>query len=180
MTLEKTELLGYSDCDQDRIGFVIVEMKNLDYLMVGRSIPACIWSIRSDRISAFCAGSRFFFFSGLWARRRRTAAASFLQNHHKQESHCASSLCNYHVHHIWNVQRLSFISLFVRHLSQMPRQFVVAGDVKRSAGGGSITTSWNGYSATYRTGLWHAPANNLIFSLAIVILRQLQLSDWVA
>ena len=33
-----------------------------------------------------------------------------------------------------------------------PEQFVVAGDIKSSAGG-SITPSCNGYSATYRTGV---------------------------
>ena len=38
----------------------------------------------------------------------------------------------------------------------MPPDYVVAGgDVKRSTGG-STTTSWNGYSATYRTGAWRA------------------------
>ena len=109
---------------------------------------------------------------GSWAGSRRTAmamvaaVAAFLRNNHKQERHRASSLCNFHVHHIWNVHRWSFVSLFVRHLSRMPRQFVVAGDVKRSAGGVSVTTSWNGHSATYRTGVWHAPANNSIFSAA--------------
>ena len=61
------------------------------------------------------------------------------------------------------------------HLSRTPRQFVVAGDVKRSAGGGSITTHWNGYSATYQTGVWHTLANNFIFSPAC-ILGQLPLS----
>ena len=43
---------------------------------------------------------------------------------------------------------------------QAEAEFVVAGDVKMSAGGGSITTSWNGYSVTCRTGVWHAYANN--------------------
>ena len=37
--------------------------------------------------------------------------------------------------------------------SNAEAKFVVAGDVKRSAGGASITTSRNGYSATYRTGV---------------------------
>ena len=64
-------------------------------------------------------------------------AASFL----KQESHCASSLCNYHVHHMRNIQRCSFVLLFIYNLSRLPMEFVVAGDVKRSAGGGSVTTS---------------------------------------
>ena len=49
---------------------------------------------------------------------------SFLRNHRKKERHCASSLCNYHVHHIRSVQRCSLSSLFVRHLSWMPRQLV--------------------------------------------------------
>ena len=44
----------------DRIGFLIVGLKHLDYLIDSCITPACICSIRSDRISAFCAGSRFF------------------------------------------------------------------------------------------------------------------------
>ena len=117
-------------------------------------------------------------FPGPWAGSRRTAAP-FLRNHCKQERHCASSLCNFHVHHIRNVQRCRFVSLFVHHLSWMSRQFVVAGDVKRSAGGVSVTTSWNGYSATYRTGVWHADRTIIRF-LYRCILGQLQLSDWLA
>ena len=50
-------------------------------------------------------------------------AVSFLINNCKQERHCASSLYSYHVHHIRNVQ--SFSSLFIRHLSRMPRQLVM-------------------------------------------------------
>ena len=42
---------------------------------------------------------------GLWAGSRRTASSSSLiWNHCKKERHCASSLCNYHVHHTRNVQ----------------------------------------------------------------------------
>ena len=82
----------------------------------------------------------------------------------EKELHCASSVCNYHVHHIWNVHRWSFVSLFVRRLSGMSRQFVVAGDVKRSAGGVSVTTSWNEYSATYRTAVWPADRTIIWFS----------------
>ena len=48
---------------------------------------------------------------------------------------CASILCNYHVHHIQNVEEFSFVLLFVRLVSRMPHEFVVAGEVKRSAGG---------------------------------------------
>ena len=54
--------------------------------------------------------------------------------------------------------------------------FVVDGYVKRSAGC-STTTSWNGYSATYRSGAWHASANESIFSPSF-ILGWLQLSNW--
>ena len=58
------------------------------------------------------------FFPGPWARNRRTkvAAAAVFRNNCKQECHCASSLCNYHVHYIWNKQRCSFSSLFIWHL----------------------------------------------------------------
>ena len=79
----------------DRIGFVIVRLKHLDYSINSHIICACICSIRSD--FAFCTGPGFFSqgrepeVEGQRRRRRR--------------------------------------------------QFVVAGDVKRSAGGGSITTS---------------------------------------
>jgi hypothetical protein len=66
------------------------------------------------------------------------------------------------------------------HLSRMLRrpEFVVASDVKRSTGG-SITTSWNGHSATYRNGERNASAKESIFSPPC-ILRQLQLSNWGA
>ena len=83
------------------------------------------------------------FFLGPWAGSRRTTTVSFLRNNNKQVHHCDSSLCNYHEHHIRNVQRCSFVLLFVHRLSWIPRQFVVTGDV-RSGGGGSITTSWDG------------------------------------
>ena len=72
----------------------------------------------------FCVLRRLeSFFLGQWAGSRGTVAA-VLRNNCKQEHYCASSLCNYHVHHIWNVQICSFVSLFVRHLSRMPRQLV--------------------------------------------------------
>ena len=61
---------------------------------------------------------------------------------------------------IWTRSELE--AVYWKHVSQMPPEFVVAGDVKRSTGG-SITTSWNGYSATYRTGEWHALANDSIY-----------------
>ena len=142
----------------DWIGFLIVGLKHLDYLIDSRITPACIRSIRSD--FAFCTGSRFFS-RGPWAGSRRTAA-SFLWNNHKQEHYCASRLCNYHVHHIRNVQRCSFVLLFLRHLFlNAEAEFVVAGDVKRSAEGGSITTSWNEYSANYRTGVSGLPLTKL-------------------
>ena len=62
MTLEKTELLGYSDCDwifkmhvytlvwikSDQIGFLIVGLKHLDYSIDSCITPACIHSIRLD------------------------------------------------------------------------------------------------------------------------------------
>ena len=95
----------------------------------------------------FCAGARFF----------PRGLEPEVDGRRRPLCHCASSLCNYHVHHIQNVQRCSFVSLFVRHLSQMPK-------------------CWNGYSATYCTGVWHAPANNPIFSPACV-LRQLPKSQ---
>ena len=173
MTLQKTELLCQSDYDRifkihvytlvwlksDRIGFLTVELKHPDYWLIVTLL------IKDIRFCVLCR--REISFPGPWAESRRTAAtASFLRNIRKKELHCASSLCNYHVHHIWNVQRCSFISLFVHHLSWMPMQFVVAADVKR-------------YSATYWTGVWHAPADNPIFSPAC-ILGQLQLSDWAA
>ena len=98
MTLKKTESLESHG------------LKHLDYSINSHITPACIRSIRSDRI--------------LLRNRKMVVAASFLWNHRKKERRCASSLCNYHVHHIPNVQRCSFVWLFVRHLSQMPRQLV--------------------------------------------------------
>ena len=86
----------------------------LDYSIDSCITPACIRSIRSDRILR----------SGPWARSRRTAVAAFLWNHRKKERHCASSLCNDHVHHIRKVQRCSFVSLFIRYLSRMLRLLV--------------------------------------------------------
>ena len=103
----------------DQIGFLIVELKYPDYSIDSHITPACIRSSGSDRIFAQAQD----FSPWPWARSRRTAAAaSFLRNHRKKECHCASILCNYHVHHIRSVQRCSFVSLFVRHLSWMPRQ----------------------------------------------------------
>ena len=170
MTVKKTELLCQSDCVQifkmhvntsvwlksDRIGFLIFELKHPDYSVDSHITPARLRPIRSDQILRSTQAWDFFP-QWPWAGSRRTAAAaSFLRNHCKKELHCASSVCNYHEHHIWNVQSCRFVSLFVRHLSRMLMQFVVAGDVKRSAGGVSVNTSWNGYSATYRPGVWHA------------------------
>ena len=51
-------------------------------------------------------------------------------------------------------------AVYWKHISRMPRS---PEFVQRSAGG-STTTSWNGYSATYRTGAFHALANESIFS----------------
>ena len=147
---------------------------HLDYSIDSHITCACIHSIRSDWILHSTHAQDSFPQAG---SRRTAVAGSFLWNHRKKECHCPSSLCDNHVHHIRNVQRCSFVLLFVGRLTWMPRQFVVGGDVKRSAGGGSITTSWNEYSATYRTGVWHAPDNNTIFSPACILG---QLSDWAA
>ena len=133
--LKKTKLLGQSDYDRifkmhvytpvwlksDQISFLIVELKHLDYLIDSLMTPAGIRSSGSDRILRSAQARNFF--PGPWAGSRRTAA-SFLRNHRKKEHHCASSLCNYHVHHKQNVQRCSFVSLFIRHLCWMPRQLV--------------------------------------------------------
>ena len=58
-------------------------------------------------------------------------AASFLQNRRKKEHHCASSLCNYHVHH-----KTKCIKMWLRLAVRMPSflNAKAAGDVKRSAG----------------------------------------------
>ena len=107
----------------DQIGFLIVELKHSDYSIDSHITPACIRLSGSDRILRSAHAQDFS--PGPWARSRRTAAAvSFLWNHRKKEHHCAPSLCNYHVHHIRSVQRCSFVLLFVRHLSWMPRQLV--------------------------------------------------------
>ena len=133
-SLKKTESLGSSDYDRifkmhvytlawlksDRIRFLIVGLKHADYLIDSRITPACK---HSDWIG-FCVLRRLeSFFPGPWAGSRRTVMA-FLRNHCKKERHCVSGLWNYHVHHIPNVQRCSFVSLIIRHLSQMPRQLV--------------------------------------------------------
>ena len=87
------------------------QLKHLDYLINGRITHACIRSIRLDSDLHFAQARDFF--PGPWAGNRRTAAAlPFLLNHRKQAHHCASSLCNYHVHHIRNVQRCSFVLLY--------------------------------------------------------------------
>ena len=106
----ENKIIGLVWLWSDWIGFLIAGLKHLDY-----SIDSCITRLFWLEI----------FILGPWAGSRRTAAvASFLQNNHKLERHCASSLCNYHVQHIRNVQRCSFVSIFVRHLSRMPRQLV--------------------------------------------------------
>ena len=137
MTLKKTALLCSSNYGRiykmhvytlvwlksDQIGFLIVQLKHPDYLIDNRITPACIRSSGSDRI--LCSVQVRGFSPGLWARSRQTAAAvSFLRNHRKNERQSAPSLCNYHVHHIRSVQRCSFVSLLVRHLSWKPRQLV--------------------------------------------------------
>ena len=58
--------------------------------------------------------------------------------------------------------RSELTAVYWKHLSWIPPEFVVAGDVKRSAGG-SITTSWNGYS--------HLSANDSIFSPPCIIVE---------
>ena len=74
MTLEKTKLLGQSDYDRifkmhvntliwlksDRIWFLIVGLKYLDYLIDSHITPACIRSIRSDRILRSAQARDFF------------------------------------------------------------------------------------------------------------------------
>ena len=47
----------------------------------------------------------------------------------------------YHVHHIRNVQRCSFVALRMPSFSKAEAEYVAAGNIERSAGGGSITTS---------------------------------------
>ena len=44
----------------DRIGFLIVELKHLDYSIDSRITPACIRSIRSDRILRSAQVQDFF------------------------------------------------------------------------------------------------------------------------
>ena len=166
MTLKKTELLGKSEYDEilqmhvytlvwvksDWIGFLIVGLNNLDYSTDSHITPACIRSIRLYLDFAFCTGPRFFS-QGREPEVNGPRGVFPLKSPQARAPLCAFSLYNYHIHHIWNVQRCSFALLFVHHLSRMLRQFDVAGDVKRSAGGGSVTTSWNGYSTTYCTGV---------------------------
>ena len=48
--------------------------------------------------------------------------------------------------------RSQLTAVYYKHHSRMPPEFVVASDVMRSTGG-SMTTSLNGQSATYRTGV---------------------------
>ena len=131
-------------CWPDQISHRRIKTPRL--LIDSRITPACIRSSGSDRILRSAQARDFF--RGPWAGSRMTAAASFLRNHREKERHRASSLCNYHEHHIWNVQRCSFVSLFTPSFSNAE----AAGDVKRSARGVSVTTRWNDYSATYRTG----------------------------
>ena len=67
------------------------------------------------------------------AKGRRPHLSSEITTSKSTIVHLVCVIIMYH-HHviIRNIQRCSFISLFVRHLSQMPRQFVIAGDIKRS------------------------------------------------
>ena len=113
----------------DRMGILIVGLIHLDDSIDNRITPACIRSIGSD----FCILHRLkIFFPGPWARSRRTmAAASFLQNNRKQERHCASSLCNYHVH-IYEMYK-DVASSRSSYAIFLEAEFAVAGDVKRSA-----------------------------------------------
>ena len=83
---------------------------------------------------ACCVGSRFFSRGPEpEAKRRRPHLSSEITTSKSTIVHLVCVIIMYH-HHviIRNIQRCSFISLFVRHLSQMPRQFVIAGDIKRS------------------------------------------------
>ena len=94
------------------------------------------------------------FFPGSWPRsQRRRYLSSIIHNHQdNQERRCASRLCNKHAHDKRNVEGRNFILLFVRHLSRMPEFVFVFGGEEAN----SFTTSWDGYSTTYRTGVWHA------------------------
>ena len=74
MTPEKTKLLGYSNYDRifkmhvytlvwlksDRIGFLIVGLKHLDYSIDSRITRACIHSRRLDRILRSVQTQDFF------------------------------------------------------------------------------------------------------------------------
>ena len=74
MTLKKTELLCYSDYDgifkmhvhtlvwlkSDQIGFLIVQLKRLDYSIDSHITPVCIHSIRSDRTLRSAQARHFF------------------------------------------------------------------------------------------------------------------------
>ena len=68
--------------------------------------------------------------------------------------------------------QLSTENIFLKFVDE----FVVAGDIKRSVGG-SITTSWNGYSDTYRTGHdMPRPMNRFSYFLRTPLLKSLSLS----
>ena len=168
MTLKKAELVDSSNHDQifkmhvyilvwlklDRIRFLIVRLKHLDY------------SIGSSRFYSWGHEPEV---EGRWWRLSPeiTTCKSTIV-------HLVCVIIMYTIYEMYKDVASSCSCSF----SNAEAEFVVAGDVQRSAGGGSITTSWNVYSAAHRTGVWHS-ANNLIFSLACT-LRLLQLSDWVA
>ena len=146
----------------DQIRFLIVELKHPHYSIDSGITPACIRSSGSDWI--WHSAQARDFSPGPWVGSRRTAAlATFLQNHCKKERHCAP-VCVIIMYTIYEVYKDVASSRTASFLNAE-----AAGDVKRSARGVSVTTSWNGYNATYRTGVWHAPANNLIFSLACIL-----------
>ena len=154
----------------DRIGFLIVGLTHLDYSINSCITPACICSIRLDPILR-SAQARDFFPGREPEVERRWRLSSKITANKSAIVHLVCVMIMYTIYEMYKdvASPCSSYAIFLK----------CQGDVKRSAGGSSVTTSWNGYSATYRTRVWHASASNSIFSLAC-ILGQLQLSDWAA
>ena len=132
----------------DRTGFLIVGLKHLDYSIDSRITHACIHSIRLDSDFAFCAGSRFFSqgrepeVEG-W---QRQCLSSEITASKSAIVHLVCVIIMYTIYEMYKDKALS--------CSNAKAEFVVVGDVKRSARSGSITTI-----TTYRTRIWHASAN---------------------
>ena len=132
----------------DRTGSLIVGLRPLDYLIDSRIIHARIHSIGLESDFAFCACSTFYSRDFEPELEAPLSVSVFPPKSPNARAPLCICLCIYHVNHTQNVQGCSFILYSYVIFLECRLSLILLG---RSAGD-YISTSWNGYSATYRMG----------------------------